>query len=141
MKYFKYIFGLMAWILIYGSSWAQFPIDFESDNGGYSALKVYDSWEDSPFRTGKLKGNVKVITNHLQNSDSLLGIVNPSEHILAFQRSRWGSNLFGARVDLTRLFRLSPVIQYVHVTIYKSKAGRVMLTGLGKLIKTDFIKA
>lgn len=105
-------------------------ITFENTDG-YTNLGVYDTWEDSPFRTGKLKGNVKVVANPYKLSDELAGETNMSEHVLAFQRSRFGSNTFGAKIDLATPIALSPTTQYVHVKIYKPKAGRTMLIGLG----------
>ena len=36
-------------------------ITFESED--YKAIGVYDSWEESPFRTGTLKGNAAVVTS------------------------------------------------------------------------------
>ena len=38
-------------------------INFETENEGYTKLGVFDTWEKSPFRTGALEGNVKVIAN------------------------------------------------------------------------------
>lgn len=86
-----------------------------SDSLQWKSLGVYDTWEHSPFMTGQLKGNVK------------------AEHgVIAFQRSRYGSNTFGLRVDLSKPFELTPQQKYVHVRILKPKAGRTMLIGLGK---------
>ncbi len=111
---------------------AQTTISFE-DAGQYKSLGVYDSWVESPFRTSELSGNVKVITNELTDENPIIGTApNPSSKILAFQRSRWGGNLFGARIDLTTPLLLSPTPQYAHVFIHKEKAGRVMLIGLGR---------
>lgn len=107
-------------------------IDFETADA-YTSLGVYDTWPDSPFRTNKLEGNVKVVTNHLNTLDDGSGVpVNPSAHILGVQRSRYGSNTFGARIDLKEPFQISPTKQYVHVLINKPTSGRVMLIGLGK---------
>ena len=74
--------------------------DFESDKG-YTKVGVYDTWENSPFRTGKLTGNVKVCNNPMTEVDSILGFApNDSKHVLGVQRSRYGSNTFGALVAL-----------------------------------------
>ncbi len=116
---------------------AQTTIDFEQDDAessvkGYTALGVYDLWENSPFRTGELKGNVKVISNPVKEVNDNGTEINNSEHVLAFQRSRFAGNAFGVRIDLKEPIALSPTTQYVHVKIYKPKEGRVMLFGLGK---------
>ncbi len=106
-------------------------VTFDTDD--YSAVGVYDGWENSPFRKGTLQGNVAVIDNpHTEMSDILGRIPNATEKVLAVQRSRYGSNLFGARIDLTTPFALTPEIQYVHVLVHRPVSGRVMLMGLGK---------
>ena len=105
--------------------------DFESEDS-YTAIGVYDTWDDSPFRTGELAGNVAVVTNHLNEVDTSLGYApNESEKILAVQRSRFGSNTFGALVSLATTFELENSEQYVHVKMYTPVAGTVMLVGLG----------
>ena len=111
---------------------AQTKVDFE-DETSYKAVSVYDAvWEESPFRTGKLKGNAAVIDNFL-NGENEEGIVpNPSTKIAGIQRSRFGSNMFGLRVDLNKPFEITPTNQYVHVLIHKPVTGKVMLVGLGK---------
>lgn len=106
-------------------------IDFES-NAGYKGVGIYDTWVDSPFRTGELKGNVAVTDNPYSgevNEDN----INPNESakVLGAQRSRFGSNRFGVRVDLSETFELTPELKYVHVLIHKPVSGRVMLVGLG----------
>ncbi len=121
MKIKKYI-GLAA--LVFSLATHAQTINFE-DTTQYKAIGVYDSWVDSPFQTGELDGNIAVISH--QETES-----NPSSRVLAFQRSRWGSNLFGARIDLGKPLPLTPEVQYVHVLIHKEKAGRVMLIGLGR---------
>lgn len=86
-----------------------------SDSLQWKGLGVYDTWEHSPFMTGKLRGNVKA-----------------EQGTIAFQRSRYGSNTYGLRIDLSKPFELTPQLKYVHVRILKPKAGRTMLIGLGK---------
>ena len=98
-------------------------ITFETQN--YKAISVYDTWEESPFRTGKLEGNVGITANPKKQG-------NESCMVLGFQRSRYGSNTFGARIDFQKPFSLSPEGKYVHVMINKPMEGRVMLVGLGK---------
>lgn len=43
-------------------------VDFETADS-YKAIGVYDTWENSPFRTGQLQGNVQVVNNHLNEVD------------------------------------------------------------------------
>ena len=110
---------------------AQTEITFEEQD--YKTLGVYDTWEASPFRTGKLSGNYAVIDNHLIYEDEQLGLVpNDSKKILAVQRSRFGSNTFGVRIDLNETFELTPSTKYIHVMVYRPYGGRVMVVGLGK---------
>lgn len=86
-----------------------------SDSLQWGGFGVYDSWEHSPFMTGQLKGHVSL-----------------EQGTIAFQRSRYGSNTYGLRIDLRDPFELTPQLKYVHVRILKPKAGRTMLIGLGK---------
>lgn len=110
---------------------AQSEITFETQD--YKSIGVYDTWEESPFRTGELKGNYAVIDNHLNYVDEQLGIApNPSSKILAIQRSRFGSNTFGVRIDLNETFELTTTTKYIHVKVYRPYGGRVMVVGLGK---------
>ena len=106
-------------------------VDFE-DAAGYKSVGVYDTWEESPFRTGELKGNAAVIDNFLPTTNDNGDVVNDSKKIVGVQRSRFGSNTFGVRVDLNTPFDLTPEYIYVHVKMYKPIEGRVMLVGLGK---------
>ena len=103
------------------------------DTEDYASLGVYDTWEASPFRTGALQGNYAVIDNHLNQVEEILGTApNPSAKILAVQRSRFGSNTFGVRVNLKEPFELTPTTKYIHLLINRPYAGRVMVVGLGK---------
>ena len=61
------IFSLATMLLPMAMT-AQTNITFEEQD--YKALGVYDTWEESPFRTGKLNGNYAVIDNHLTYVDS-----------------------------------------------------------------------
>lgn len=112
---------------------AQTVIGFE-DNSQFKSIGVYDSWAHSPFRTGALQGNVQIVDNdQLNTADAETGIApNATAKLLAFQRSRFAGNLYGARIDLNAPIKLTPKKQFVHVMLYKEKAGRVMLIGLGK---------
>ncbi len=126
----KNIFALAALAFPMFAS-AQTEITFDTQD--YKSIGVYDTWEASPFRTGALKGNYAVIDNHLTYVDDQLGVApNPSSKILAIQRSRFGSNTFGVRVDLNETFELTPTVKYLHVKVYRPYGGRVMVVGLGK---------
>lgn len=126
----KNIFALAALVLPMFAS-AQTEVTFDTQD--YKSIGVYDTWEASPFRTGVLNGNYSVIDNHLTYVDDQLGTApNPSSKILAIQRSRFGSNTFGVRVDLNETFELTPTTKYIHVKVYRPYGGRVMVVGLGK---------
>ena len=106
-------------------------IHFEEQD--YKKIGVYDTWEESPFRTGELKGNFGVIDNHLSAVSEELGVApNDSKKILAIQRSRFGSNTFGVRIDLKETFELTTKTRYLHVMVNRPDGGRVMVVGLGK---------
>lgn len=92
---------------------------------------VWDTWDESPFRTGRLQGNCQVVANPFRDD------TNPSAHVLGCQRSLYGSNTYGARVVLPpeMQFELTPAEQYLHVSIHKPVAGRCLLVVLGK--RTD----
>lgn len=127
---FKKIFSIATMLLPTMLS-AQIAVNFETQD--YEALGVYDTWEASPFRTGVLQGNYAVIDNHLGYTDEQLGVApNASEKILAVQRSRYGSNTFGVRIDLKETFELTPEVKYLHVMVHRPYGGRVMVVGLGK---------
>lgn len=125
--------------LLYAQTTEEVRIDFENQN--YKSLGVYDTWHKSPFRSQNkqaavLEGNVQVVSNIDKNYDEILKATpNASDNVLGFQRSRFGSNTFGARIDLKQPFALTKETKYVHVMIHKPKAGRTMLIGLGK--RTD----
>lgn len=109
--------------------------DFETADS-YKKVSVYDTWADSPFRTGRLKGNAKVVNNHLNDTDITLGYApNTSSKILGVQRSRFGSNTFGALVELKEPMALKKQTQYVHIKMHAPKSSKVMLIGLGN--RTD----
>ena len=95
------------------------------DTTDCKAVGAYDTWEKSPFRTGALRPNIAVVPNHLADS------INPSSNILGIQRSRYGSNTFGAEIQLNTPWRIGKEMQYVHLLIHKPLESRVMLIGLG----------
>lgn len=108
-------------------------ITFDSDD--YKAVGVYDSWEQSPLRDGRITPAVKVIPNHLSEYTTLSGIKpNETANIVGFQRSIYGSNLTGLRVDLKETFRLTKETRYVHVMINRPTniTTPMMLITLGK---------
>ncbi len=108
-------------------------ITFDAKKKEYKAIGVYDTWEQSPFRTGKLKGRTAIVANHLNQVDDLLGkAANSTNKMLAVQRSRFGSNTFGVRIDLKEPIELTTATKYVHAFIHKPVAGRTLLVGLGK---------
>lgn len=125
--------------LLHAQTTEEVRIDFENQN--YKSLGVYDTWLKSPFRSqnkqaAALEGNVQVVSNIDKNYDEILKTTpNASNNVLGFQRSRFGSNTFGARIDLKQPFALTKETKYIHVMIHKPKAGRTMLIGLGK--RTD----
>ena len=103
----------------------------------YRSLGAYDTWEQSPFRTGVLNGSnyVALVANPDMEEKDAPGVsTNASENVLAVQRSRYGSNTFGARIDLNEPFCLGTSKRYVHVLVNKpmGEGGVVMLIGLGK---------
>lgn len=125
----RYSLSALAVALSSVASQAQ-TITFDTED--YAKVGVYDMWEDSPFRTGELTGNCAVIPNFLNQADENGALPDTTANILAVQRSRFGSNTFGARIDLKEPFELTSTTKYVQVLIYTPKQGRVMLIGLGK---------
>lgn len=111
---------------------AQSIIDFETTETQGASHSVFDTWEDSPFRTNKLKGNVEIVNNPYKVVDEITQAGNTSEKVLAFQRSRYGSNTFGVRVGLKTPIQLTPQTQYIHVKMYTPKTGHIMLFALGR---------
>ena len=128
MKLYKKILTLAVAVLPL-AAFAEVNVTFETDD--YAAVGVYDWWEASPFRTGVLKGNCKVVDNPFLADESA---GNTTAKVLGFQRSRHGSNMFGARIDLKedQRFVLTPTAQYVHVMMYKPVESRSMIIGLGR---------
>lgn len=105
--------------------------DFESTES-YKSVRAYDTCPTSPFNLSKLTGNVQVVENDLNAVDDALGYApNGSNYILGVQRSRHGSNTFGALVELKEPLALKRETQYVHVKFYSTQDAPVMLIGLG----------
>lgn len=126
MKIKQYII-LCAALALSGASLAQKISNFETQD--YNSLGVFDQWTGSPFNHDMLEGNLAVIPN------TIMGPSDSTANILAFQRSRYASNIFGAKIRLKESFELTTKTKYVHVLINKPVEGRVMLVGLGK--RTD----
>lgn len=122
------------------ASSAQTTITFDSQD--YKSITVYDKWEKSPFRTGALTGNAAVTDNPDVAVDEVLGVApNPTGNVLALQRSRFGSNTFGVRIDLKEPIRMTKQLQYIHVMTYlkdKPADSRFMVIGLGKRVESSW---
>ena len=135
-RFFTFHFPLfLVCALLPSLAFAQ-RVTFESTEE-YRSLGAYDTWEQSPFRTGVLNGSnyVALVANpDMEEKDAPGVATNASENVLAVQRSRYGSNTFGARVDLNEPFCLGTSKRYVHVLVNKpeGEGGVVMLIGLGK---------
>ncbi|MBR5860294.1 MAG: hypothetical protein IKY71_02995 [Bacteroidaceae bacterium] len=122
------------------TSSAQTTITFDSED--YKSISVYDKWEESPFRTGALTGNAAVTANPDVAVDEVMGVApNPTDNVLALQRSRFGSNTFGVRIDLKEPIRMTKQLQYIHIMTYlkdKPADSRLMVIGLGKRIEDSW---
>ena len=132
---------LSAALMFFGlTAKAQTTITFDTED--YKAIGVYDKWEESPFRTGELEGNAGVALNPSTTPDEVLGVApNSSEKVVAFQRSRYGSNVYGVRIDLKEPIRVTKQLQYIHVMTYlkdKPTASRMMVIGLGKRLEASW---
>ena len=132
---------LSAALMFFGlTAKAQTTITFDTED--YKAIGVYDKWEESPFRTGELEGNAGVATNPSTTPDEVLGVApNTTEKVVAFQRSRYASNVYGVRIDLKEPIRVTKQLQYIHVMTYlkdKPTASRMMVIGLGKRLEASW---
>ena len=132
---------LSAALMFFGlTAKAQTTITFDSDD--YKKIGVYDTWEQSPFRTGALKGNAAVTDNPSTEVDAVLGEApNSTGKVVALQRSRYASNTYGVRIDLKEPIRVTKQLQYIHVMTYlkdKPTASRMMVVGLGKRIEESW---
>lgn len=127
----RYLFILLS-LLLGLSSYSQLLVDFETTRQ-INGIGVYDTWEKSPFNTGELKGNVAIVDNPIKGYDPVRGkLVNSSARVLGAQRSRFGSNHFGVRVDLKTPLRLSADRKCIHLNLLRPVSGKVMLIGLGR---------
>ena len=132
---------LSAALMFFGlTAKAQTTITFDTED--YAGIGVYDKWEESPFRTGKLEGNAGVANNPSTTPDEVLGVApNTTGKVVAFQRSRYASNVYGVRIDLKEPIRVTKQLQYIHVMTYlkdKPTASRMMVIGLGKRLEASW---
>lgn len=114
---------------------AQTKITFDTNPAEYKSIGVYDTWEESPFRKNQLNGNAEVIKNFTKDQEDSN---DQTDYILGVQRSRFGSNTFGVRIDLKEPWKTSEATQYVHVFVYKPNTSKVLLVGLGKRTTSAF---
>ena len=118
------------------ASSAQTTITFDSED--YKSITVYDKWEKSPFRTGALSGNAGVTENPDVEVDEVIGVApNSTGKVVALQRSRFGSNTFGVRINLKEPIRMTKQLQYIHIMTHlkdKPADSRLMVIGLGKRV-------
>lgn len=122
----KYILSILSASMITVAGMAQsININFEQNN--HKAISTYDYWVDSPFRTGLLAGQVQIVDNPAPETG-----VNETAKVLAFNRSRYGSHLYGARIDLKTPIQLSSTQSYIHVLVKTPQRGSLALVGLGK---------
>ena len=136
----KIIYSALALFTMCLSASAQLTISFDAED--YKNIGVYDQWEESPFRTGALKGNAAVADNPSKVVDEVMGIApNTTDKVVAVQRSRHASNAFGVRIDLKEPIRLTKALQYIHVMTYvkdKPADSRMMVMGLGKRVEESW---
>lgn len=135
----KQIF-LAAMLAMGMTATAQTVIGFDTDD--YKSIGVYDQWTESPFRTGTLQGHAGVADNPDTAVDQVLGVApNPSDKVVAVQRSRHAGNAFGVRIDLKEPIRVTKQLQYIHVMAYlkdKPADSRMMVIGLGKRLESSW---
>lgn len=92
----------------------------------YKSISTHDTWAESPFNKGTLEKQFGIFDNPLKNE------FNETDKVFAFQRSRYASHLYGARIDLKEPIALTPTPQYIHVLVNKPVKGNMALVGLGK---------
>ncbi len=123
MKQHKLFIATAAMAVALGAQAQTAGCNFETED--YKSISTYDTWEASPLRTGQLTGHAKVVDNPYKDDN------NPSDKVLAIQRSRYGGQFYGARIELNEAFAMSPTTQYVHAYIYSPKGGPAGLVVLG----------
>lgn len=135
----KYIFSALM-VMALNASAQVASISFDTQD--FKNVSVYDNWANSPFRNGTLQGNAKVVDNPNTEVDATLGKApNATAKVVAVERSKYGSNTFGVRIDLNEPFRLTKSLQYIHImALLKDKpvASRMMVIGLGKRVEEEW---
>lgn len=113
---------------------AQQMITFDTND--FIGIGVYDSSPNSPLRKGKIKGNAQVVANPMVVTDTIQSrVTNPTRYVVAVQRSRFGSNTYGVRIDLKEPIRMTKEEQFIHfLTLVPNKpaVSNMMVIGLGK---------
>lgn len=133
----KYIVFLVLLSLFSSYAKSQLITDFETD-AKIKSISIYDCWEESPFRTGKLKGNFKIVDNPKKGVDEVTGLVhNGSQKVLGAQRSIHGSNMCGVRIDFKEPIILPTNALAIHINMLRPVDGKLMLVGLGRRLDWD----
>ena len=134
---------LSAALMLFGlTAQAQTQITFDSQD--FKAIRVYDTWDKSPFRAANptIDYDVAVVDNPDTNVDDLIGAApNSTKKVVKLRRSRYGSNTFGLRIDLKEPIRMTKQLQYIHVMAYlkdKPANSRMMVIGLGKRVEDSW---
>ncbi len=108
----------------------------------YAAVRVYDTWEQSPFRQGVLTGHAAIVhAPATEAGGTVCAEPAPPACMVALQRSRFGSNTFGVCIDLRQPFRLTRHVRYLHVMVQqagKPVPSRMMVVGLGRRTESEW---
>lgn len=103
----KHIIALAALGLPLAAMAQTVKVDFE-DASGYKSVGVYDTWEESPFRLGTLKGNCAVVDNFISPTNELGEVVNDSKKFWAYSVHASAATPLVRASTLTRLSTLPP---------------------------------
>lgn len=96
------------------------------ENGMTSGTKFVDTWEASPFNTGRCSNTPEVIVNPYADD------MNPSEKVLHYIRPYYAGDRNGIEIKLEQSFIITPTTQYIHVFIHKPVSSRILLQGIDK---------
>lgn len=96
------------------------------EDGMTPGTKFVDTWEASPFNTGRCSNTPEVIDNPYPDD------MNSSEKVLHYIRPYYSGDRNGVEIKLERSFNLSTTNQYIHAFIYKPFAGRILARGIDK---------
>ncbi|MEG1573553.1 MAG: GEVED domain-containing protein, partial [Bacteroidales bacterium] len=126
MKSYKKSIAALLFLGLF-SQWATGQIVLSSfEDGITTGTKAVDTWEQSPFNTGKCSNTPEVITNpHIDD-------MNSSEKVLHYIRPYYSGDRNGVEIKLERSFTITPTKQYVHAFVYKPVSSRVLARGLDK---------